>query len=244
MKDASRLNARRIGRTRTALLLAGAVAVGALFVGLSGMVFGAGTASARTNIFIPYWNTAMSHNVPHWDDGCECYSGTDSVFDGFDRSYMLFPPDNVLDLSPPMPLGPKGARPIAVTFETFGSTHIKSFNEFQMNSAGTSGKLIKTVTAPAGANGATLSTSSSTGTASQVVTWSKNGVTVGTPVSVDISYYVDFAAQQKIVCSNGLLSPPIAVQPTLMNSDGTTLAGRTILEPCKYRVAKKIKYTK
>src|SRR6478735_8267297 len=102
MRDASRFNARTVGRSRAVFFSLAAVAVaGAILASVSGLVFGAGTASARSNIFIPYWNTAMSHNVPHWDDGCNCYSGYDSIFDGFDRSYDLFPPDNVLRLSAP-----------------------------------------------------------------------------------------------------------------------------------------------
>lgn len=247
MRDTSRFNARTIRRLRAALLpsLAGLVVVGAIMVGVSGLVFGAGTASARSNSFIPFWYTSMTHQQAHWDDGCECYNGYDTIVDGYDRAFgWLFPPDNAMLLSPPVPLNPTGTRPIAVTFETFGSTHIKGFNAFQMNSDGKTAKLMRSVTAPAGVNGATVTSSSSVGGASQVVTWSKNGVAVGSPVSVNIAYYIDFAAPQKIACANGLVSPPIALQPTLMNSDGTTSAGRTVLEPCKYKVARKITFTK
>ncbi len=246
MRDARRFNARTIGRSRRMFFsLAAVIVAGALVAAVFGLAFGASTASARSTIFIPYWNTAMFHNVPHFDDGCECYSGYDSVFDGFDRDFGLFPPDNVLRLSPPLPLGPKGVQVTGIGFATFGSTHIRELHEFQVGSTGTTAKLMGTVKAPTGANGATVTTHSSSGTAdTQVVTWSKNGVPVGSPVSVNIAYYIDFAAQEKNVCSSGLLSPPIAVVPTLMNSDGTTSAGRPILESCAFKATHKITFTK
>ncbi len=78
----------------------------------------------------------------------------------------------------------------------------------------------------------------------QVVTWSKNGVPIGSPVSVNIDYYLDFAAPEPYVCSKGFLSPPIAVVPTVVNSDGTTTAGHAVLEPCTFKIARKISLTK
>ena len=243
MRDARRFNVRAIGRVRA--LLAAAIVAGALVASVSVLAFGTGSASARSTIFIPYWNTAMSHNQPHWDDGCMCYSGYDSVFDGFDRDFGLFPPDNVLRLSAPPTFGPSPTRAIAIRFETFGSTHIKEFHKFQVDSTGKTAKFMGTVKAPAGVNGATVTTHSSAGTAdTQIVTWYKNGAPVGSPVSVNIAYSIDFAAQQKNTCANGLLTPPIAVVPTLMNSDGTTSAGRPVLESCAFKVAHKIPYTK
>ena len=246
MGDASRFNARTIGRSRTVFFsLAAVVVVGAIAVAVSGLAFGASTASARSNSFIPYWYTQTSHQQPHWDDGCLCYSGHDTVVDGFDRSFDFIPSDNALRLSPPVTFGPSGTRVTAVRIETFGSTRIKGFHEFQLGTTGHPAKFMGTVKAPAGVNGATVSSQSSPGGDSQVVTWSKNGVTVGSPVSVNIAYYIDFAEQQKNTCANGLLSPPIAVVPTLVSSDGTTTsAGRPVLEPCTFKVARTITYTK
>jgi hypothetical protein len=216
-------------------------------VAASVLAFGTHTASARSTIFIPYWYTQTSHQEPHWNG--QFYDGYDTVVDGFDRSYDLFPPDNALRISPPVPFGGGSGTPaepyaIAVRFETFGTTHIKEFHEFQMGSTGKTAKFMGTVKAPTGVNGATVSTLSSAGGASQIVTWSKNGVPVGSPVSVNIAYYLDFAEQQKNTCANGLLSPPIAVVPTLMSADGTTSAGRPVMEPCTFKVARKITYTK
>jgi hypothetical protein len=246
MRDAESSNRGTKERRRAAFSpwMIGGIVVVAVVVVASVLAFGARTASARQSIFIPYWYTQTSHQQAHFDDGCECYSGYDTIVDGFDRSYDLFPPDNALDLSPVVPTGPTGTRTTGVSFETFGSTRIKEFHEFQPGATGKPAKFMGTVKAPAGVNGATVTTQSTTGGASQVVTWSKNGVTIGSPVSVNIAYYLDFAEQQKNTCASGLLSPPIAVVPTLLNSDGTTSAGRPVLEPCTFKVAHKIKYTK
>ena len=237
MRDASRFNARA--------MLAGVVVVGAIVVAVSGLAFGAGKASARSSSFIPFWYTVMTHQQAHWDEGCNCFKGYDTVTDGFDRDFgsSYFPPE-FIHLSPPVALGPIGTQATAARLETFGGTHIKGFHEFQMSPDGTTAKLMASVTAPAGVNGATVSTQTSSGVSSQVVTWSTDGVAVGSPVSVDISYYIDFAAKQKIACANGFVSPPIALEATLMNSDGTTSAGRPALEPCKYLVARTITVTK
>ena len=245
MRYAKSFNARTSGRVRA--LLAAVIVTGALVVSASILVFGTSPAAARSNIFIPYWNTAMSHNVPHWDDGCECYNGYDSIFDGFDRDFGLFPPDNVLALSVPITFGPSPTRAIAIRYETFGSTHIKELHEFQPVPHAPKGnlKLVSVVKAPTGVNGASVTTQSSAGTAAtQIVTWYANGVPKGSPVSVNIEYYIDFAAQQKNTCANKLLSPPIAVVPTLVNPDGTTSAGRPVLEPCTLKVTHKIPISK
>jgi hypothetical protein len=246
MREASRFDARKIGRSRTALLLTGAVLVGALFAAVSGLGFGAGTASARSTQKIPYWNTVVTTLTHHWDDGCECYNGYDTNIMGFDRDFGMFPPDNVAKISPPPPpFGPKGTAVPAMEIVTFGSSHIKGFNEFLMASDGKSAKLKGTVMAPAGTNGATVTTHSSPGTAPmQVVTWSKNGVPIGSPVLVNIDYYLDFASLQKYACANGSLSPPFEVVPTVVNADGTTTAGRPALEPCAFKIARKITLTK
>ncbi len=130
-------------------MLGGAIVAGALAVSVSFLVFGAGAASARTTQKIPYWDTVVSNQTPHWDDGCECYSGYDTNITGFDRDFGMFPPDNVAKISPPPPpFGPKGTAVPAVEFETFGSTHFKGFNEFLMDSTGKSAKLKGTVLAP------------------------------------------------------------------------------------------------
>lgn len=243
MRDANSFNSGSVWRSRKFLASLGiAVAAGAIAVSVS--AFGAGAASARTTQKIPYWNTVTSHTEPHWNG--QFYDGYDTVIDGFDRDFGMFPPDNVLRLSPPPPTpGPKGTAVPAMQLETFGSTHIKGFNEFLMASDGKSAKKKGTVLAPAGTNGATLTTHSSPGTATmQVVTWSKNGVPVGSPVLVPLNYTLDFAAYEKPACLNGQLSPPIAMVPTVVNSDGTTTAGRAILAPCTFKIAHKITLTK